>query len=298
MSWRQRRRVAPAPVVFEVDKPLPQTEEDLKEFNAIYRKATAPRVVADKKVEKCVVPTVNAFDALRWTSTVALVNAVVGLVLSGIMRPQCPCVRSTAVFCCGWLALLTEMPMWFSWCAHPRRRDCLHIHSFLSSDVFRGVLYVTITAVLATVEVVAASTGNVDQRGTFASFVLIVTTTTSAAAHFYQMGSVLIMAEQDAVANSASLELAQLAARQERLVGLRVNRLVSEKFVNKWRAQVGRYMFTERQVRRLLVVCVCWLGRAETIWSFSFQSLCAWRRRRPRKSDHGNGNGSNQRRGE
>ena len=130
-------------------------------------------------------------------------------------------------------------------------------HSWLSSDLLRVITYLLIASLLVVTEFVAVGAvgGGETQTETdlYAGSVLatqVLMCCGSASIHGFQMAVVARLATENKVANAESSELAQHAIHQELLVGRRVNRLVSDKIVRRWKTQVGRYMFTERKVCR------------------------------------------------
>lgn len=239
--WRTRKIV---PTVFQVEKPLPQTQEELKEFNALYQKVSAPRVTTTGEPKNtCCVRDVNVLDALRWPSMLALANFAVGALLALTQGTHCPCTRKATVICCSGVVLLTEAPLWFSWCIHPKRLQCLLAHSWLASDVLRISLYVTVLAILVSVEVAApvAEEGE-DFRGSLSVVVLGMVVGASIVTHCYHLTAVVRRHRAIEEACVADPQIAAYARARGERVSERVNRLVSRVFVRRWKNEVGQYM--------------------------------------------------------
>eukprot|EP00750_Incisomonas_marina_P014369 INCI17646.1.p1 GENE.INCI17646.1~~INCI17646.1.p1 ORF type:complete len:554 (-),score=94.88 INCI17646.1:1129-2790(-) len=243
--WRTRKIV---PTVFQVEKPLPQTERELKEFNALYQKASPPRAAATEAKSTCCVRDVNVLDALRWSSMLALANFAVGALLSLTQGIHCPCTRKVTVICCSGVVLLTETPLWFSWCMHPKRLQCLLAHSWLASDVLRISLYIAVLAVLVSVEVAAPTAEATDFRGSLSVVVMGMVVGASIVTHCYHLAAVVRRRKEIGEACAADPRIAAYARAREQKIDERVNRLASRVFVRRWKRQVGQYMFTERQV--------------------------------------------------
>ena len=254
MYFRQRAKVIPR-TVFEVDRPLEQTKRDLQEFRALYNEATAPRVVVKRQSRGCS-EAVNAFDALRWTSLLAIFNGVVSMSFSGITRSSCPCTRSTVVFALGFLLLATEFPLWFSWCSHPARFRCLLAHSWLSSDLLRALQYVVTVVALAATEAIAERAGEADQYGSFSLINMGVCCVVSASVHLYQLAVLVLLSAENQESRREALEVAAAVREAQTEAGLHVNRLAAAKFVQRYHSQVGKYLFTPRQVRGLVAPSV------------------------------------------
>lgn len=233
----QRRSSKVVPVVFRVEKPLKQTQKDLREFNQLYRELTTVRRARTRPRKECSC-SMNLYDATRWQSVLAVFTAVFGIFYSGAQRTR----RSSVILIFSTILLITEVPLWFTWCVHPARRQCLLAHSWLSSDMLRICTHIIYFVTLVAIEMVFRDDD--DYYGMSVSAIFAIVSFITIVLHLYQSIMIYILSLWHNAGNREALTFALQAAQDEELVNRYINRTISSKMARKWSNEVGQYLYS------------------------------------------------------